>query len=158
MKRQIFTKLFIGLIILGEITLLMSCDNENGTEQRVQDLVLTYQNVKVIIDASLQNNYSTAEINIFCGYIQEMLTLEDSQSSKVRNYINNKDIFIIHVKPLIGYSDTEEYEVVNEKELIVNSNFAADSGQLIAAVYSGVLSGMIPLYSLNYVVLWLPLS
>ena len=106
-------------------------------EQQIHDLVFTYDKITVTIDASVRGDYSTAEVDTFKDYLQMLFTAwDDPYTLLVSNYINSKDEFKVYIKPLIN----DSYEVINDKEIIINSKNANNAIDLIDILYEAVSS------------------
>ena len=68
-----------------------------------------------------------------------MFTVGDPLYKKERvDYINNKDKFTIYIKPLTGNNATDDYEIINEKELIVNSAISPNAEELFGKLGVGL--------------------
>jgi len=126
--------------VTGATAFFMSCSNPTGGEtEKPQDLVFTISGIIVTIDASVKNTYSQTEIDKFKGYLTDMPTWTDTSSVKLDTYINSKPGFKLIIKPLTG---TQQYQVVNDKELVINSTIASTADDLLSWLFAGV-NGMI---------------
>ena len=127
------------IFVAGATAFLMSCSNPTGGDtKKPQDLVFTYKNITVTIDASVKNNYPQATIDEFKGYLQELYAAQDALSVNTVAYINSKPSFKIDIKPLTGALAANEYNIISASELVINSTVAISADDLLSGVYDGV--------------------
>ena len=160
MKPQIEMKIKAGVMsviitvilpVSVAITAIMAtgCDNGNGTNQQEKDFKFSQDNMTFIFDTSIKDDYSPEEIIKFKGYIQEFMTLEEHPGyGPSVKYIKSKDKFTIYIKPLTGVLVTERHEVINDKEIVINSIISKDADNLFNSLVIGVSSDMMVNYPL----------
>ena len=104
-----------------------------------QDMQFTQNGITFIFDKGIKGNYSAAEINKFKGYVQQLFTVGDPfYTQTIVDYVAGKSNFKIYIKPLTGTEATDDYKIINEKELIVNSIDAPNADELFGKMCNGL--------------------
>ena len=144
MKQQTTMKLLAGCIavvtVLGLALTAMGCKDSDDTTP--QDLVITYKNIKIIIDAGSLSNFPQSEVDTLLEYVEIVRDYEEFKA-----YLDSKDEFKIYVKPLAEpQAPGRRYKIVNDKEIII-SNDVINAHMLVGAIESA-LTHIIILYPL----------
>ena len=137
--------IILCLVTAGYLALsIMSCDGDttkdNGNEPDAEDLEFSVGNITVIIDASVVGKYSAEVINEFKEWIEWFSTLDENNPAynsfnHYIEYINSKDEFKVYLKPLIA---DNRYEIINDKEVVVNSNFIDNGAEFFSLFYDAI--------------------